>query len=584
LHPPTAFGKKESVFVRLKDNHQFQLLNDVEVSDLSAAVDGLRKQYAEGATRILDEVPKVEALKVGQRVWYPRSNEGQKEGRIIHLEKKKVVVRRLDDAGGRTDQLALDQVRLPIGLANSGPPSKYTGKNYRLARDHHRRTTSAVLALLRGVDSDNAMCGTQYLFSRHKLLLHVEGLPARVEPGKTYTVSIVNLTDKKCKASRLSIWIGVRGPELQGGAAVPDENTCSWSYEVKVNIAGEYVLDVRLLHWDGHLDFDMEQCKFTKGLAYDMTTATVVHTEPRNKGRFYGNERACCELCTRMAPFNGCKYWTWWSLEAPGGKKHLDKPKCALFSKIGKSSTDETEAKENKIVSGVARTEEVKMYLGSAMPFHYKWCRREDELVSLRFTAAEAADDADASAEPAAAGIGAELDGTVDVNTTPLCKGLAGGQATNAAGAALATSRHHGRWVSFEKKARAECNEGKWARSYEAWPCCHMMFQTYDPSHGGGWCWLGRKSKPVYNHCETCPIEPQYIETSSAGDSTAVAAPMSSPEPGMSGWYHWVPHECHYKILEQTEVQACMDTLQVKSVGIKGDSLIGCLEPAIKVQ
>ena len=39
---------------------------------------------------------------------------------------------------------------------------------------------------------------------------------------------------------------------------------------------------------------------FRPGVAYDLDDpeAVIVHTEPRNKGRFYGNQEACCELCT----------------------------------------------------------------------------------------------------------------------------------------------------------------------------------------------------------------------------------------------------------------------------------------------
>jgi hypothetical protein len=469
LADEAMFGKKENVFIRLTENKLFKKLSAEEVSELAAVVDELRQQYKDGTAVFQSDAPEQESLKIGQRVGYSTALD---LGRIIYIGET-ITVQKLGIGGFVTTSIERNAVRLPIGKGD-GPASKYKGNSYRLGRDHHHATVNAALSLLREVDSDNAMCGKQFIFSAHKLLLHVEGLPARVEPGKTYKISIVNLTNEPCKASRLSIWMGVRGPQLHGGAAVPDEESCSWSYELKVDIAGEYVLDVRLLHWDGHLDTDMKQCNNVDGMAYNMDEATVVHTEPRNKGRFYGNELACCELCTRMAPFNGCKYWTWWSLEAPGGKKHLDKPKCALFSAVGGSTTDPEEAKERKIISGVARTEAVKMYLGSSMPFHHKWCRREDEIVSTHFTAAEAADDADASAEPlAAAGIGAELDGTVDENTTPLCKGVAG-----EGGSTGVTTRFHGRWVSYEKKGRATCNDGEWARSMFAWPCCKMMFQV----------------------------------------------------------------------------------------------------------
>ena len=93
-------------------------------------------------------------------------------------------------------------------------------------------------------------------------LLHVHALPAKLLVGKTHRVRITSLTPTPCDASRLSIWVGVAGPELHGGVAVPDGQACAWSYDLNVGIAGEYQVDVRVLHWDGEIDVDMSGCHF----------------------------------------------------------------------------------------------------------------------------------------------------------------------------------------------------------------------------------------------------------------------------------------------------------------------------------
>jgi hypothetical protein len=96
------------------------------------------------------------------------------------------------------------------------------------------------------------------------------------------------------------------------------------------------------------------------------------------------------------------------------------------------------------------------------------------------------------------------------------------------------------------------------------------LLQKYNEAKGGSWCWLGRKSSPMYDHCTTCPIEPQYIEVTSAAAVTAGNAKAVAADPGLSGWYYWVPYSCHYRVLERSELVSCMNERQISKVGIHG--------------
>ena len=177
--------------------------------------------------------------------------------------------------------------------------------------------------------------GIGHLYSRRNILL-AASIPQEITTStkggaSSRTIRIDNvlpeLVEKDYKppptttndCSLLTIWVRVNGPEIFAGSAVAvlDESSskCHWEFAFDLRVPGDYQVDIKLLVWNGNAPVRFvksgkteSQCDTYPGGAevIDDNNGTIAH------GGFLGFKlydapRACCEICTRLAPY--CTAW-----------------------------------------------------------------------------------------------------------------------------------------------------------------------------------------------------------------------------------------------------------------------------------
>uniref|UniRef100_A0A7S4KAF2 Uncharacterized protein n=1 Tax=Odontella aurita TaxID=265563 RepID=A0A7S4KAF2_9STRA len=201
-----------------------------------------------------------------------------------------------------------------------------------LPRPTTNEERSAALSYLRSLqaryDAQNishafAMRGNGWLYKEHRLLLALQ-LPGEILMGNN-VLYITDVSGEKCDPDLIYIWVRIAGPEIFSGAAKPlgkagsGKRQCAWTFDFEMRIAGPYIVESKLLHWDPLASFDHGKCKTTTEVppelsnpAYPPDNVSYPYYRAVDGFKFYDGMNTCCEVCTRTP---GCVRWSIPALE-----------------------------------------------------------------------------------------------------------------------------------------------------------------------------------------------------------------------------------------------------------------------------
>ena len=134
-----------------------------------------------------------------------------------------------------------------------------------------------------------------------------------------------------CNASKLELWVRIGGPDMFAGSAIPHATACSWTFPFQLERVGEYIVEAKLLMYNGLANVHPTNINYTVGNV-SMAESTAVLPIGSTHEDFIGNKMyssytACCEVCTRVP---GCILWAFPTADNLDG--------CQLFFDDSKSS------------------------------------------------------------------------------------------------------------------------------------------------------------------------------------------------------------------------------------------------------
>jgi hypothetical protein len=162
------------------------------------------------------------------------------------------------------------------------------------------------------------MRGVGYVWSRHKVVLAALLPSSTKSPGRR-TVQIFNtVSETAVNCTQWTIWVRVNGPEIFAGSAQAVNNTgvlfpgqdCHWEFPFDLQVPGDYVVDVRLLVFNGKAPPQGASVGALCETQQNFDMLSQIDAHPLSTGflgfKFYSPMESCCEICTRE-PL--CRYW-----------------------------------------------------------------------------------------------------------------------------------------------------------------------------------------------------------------------------------------------------------------------------------
>ena len=209
--------------------------------------------------------------------------------------------------------------------------------------------------------------GTTWLKENLNLILEVDH--PTVHGAGDYELFIHPVSKQMtCNASKLELWVRIGGPDIFAGSAIPDINSCSWTFPFTLEQTGEYIVEVKTLMYNGRAEVHPKQCQY---LNVNVSQADLP-LNASNVGfqgvKLYAPYEGCCEVCTRVP---GCTLWSFPTLDQVEG--------CQLFFGTSNSSVVRLPRKVsgrqlsaifgNEPAVGYPRNEDAAYYLGCGLSF-----------------------------------------------------------------------------------------------------------------------------------------------------------------------------------------------------------------------
>jgi hypothetical protein len=126
--------------------------------------------------------------------------------------------------------------------------------------------------------------------------------------------ALEDATQVRDDCHRLDVWVRVRGPEIMAGSAKAiqpedEKEHCYWVFDFDLRVAGDYVVESKVLLWDGDIAHDgSNKCQVEKGNVSD----AILEAYPVRAGfrgfKLYNPQDTCCEVCARQKD-PPCRYW-----------------------------------------------------------------------------------------------------------------------------------------------------------------------------------------------------------------------------------------------------------------------------------
>ena len=165
---------------------------------------------------------------------------------------------------------------------------------------------------------------------------------------KSIEIGNINPAIKRCNASKVQLYVEILGNEILGGIAYPrlysEKYPCNWYFPFNITISGKYIVNVRLLYWNGQSEFNNDKCYNIENIGWrslhnhnnnnsnklnNVFNDVSVSLRIDSRSKFYDRAYSCCEWCTRMGPYI-CKYWM--SGDKLNSKTHMHVgQRCIMF-------------------------------------------------------------------------------------------------------------------------------------------------------------------------------------------------------------------------------------------------------------
>lgn len=155
--------------------------------------------------------------------------------------------------------------------------------------------------------------GLGWLYQKKGIVLTAIIPDSPISVGK-HSVSIWNVGANRIDCHSLTIWVRVSGPEIFAGTAhainstSDKSDTCHWSFALDIRISGHYLVDAKVLVWNGKAPVDPQECSLTKPSKHTVEKMlSHRHRERVTSFKFEEPQYTCCEICTRVPH---CVYWS----------------------------------------------------------------------------------------------------------------------------------------------------------------------------------------------------------------------------------------------------------------------------------
>mmetsp|Transcript_15140 Transcript_15140/g.31211 ORF Transcript_15140/g.31211 Transcript_15140/m.31211 type:complete len:697 (-) Transcript_15140:1269-3359(-) len=189
-----------------------------------------------------------------------------------------------------------------------------------------------------GIGRNWHLRGIAYLYEHQQILLAGQYLTEQKNGGQTqHYIRIDNVYPHRTKTAasdsseceKLFMWIRVTGTEIFAGKprAVPGQ-PCHWRFDFDLQIAGEYHVDAKVLMWNPSRELT-QTCTAQEGTV----PTEIVHSYPQHGGfkgfKMYDAAATCCEACTRQRD-PPCRYWSTHPDKLPNAARHVHNG-CELY-------------------------------------------------------------------------------------------------------------------------------------------------------------------------------------------------------------------------------------------------------------
>tara|TARA_B110000211_G_scaffold4648_1_gene5214 strand:- start:265 stop:1980 length:1716 start_codon:yes stop_codon:yes gene_type:complete len=228
-----------------------------------------------------------------------------------------------------------------LNLAESAiPPLNNYKFEYDMIRSHVVNKTS---------ESAWSMRGIGWLKEEKGLMFAIDTKPSPQIIGE-HSIFIRETSGFNCEVELYDIWVRVSGSSLFAGLAKPSKTgKCAWEFTFIVEKPGTYVVESKMIMYNGVVDHHEHKCQIEKKEDINMT-----NTFSLTGWKFYATEKSCCEACSRLG-LTKCTQWQTPSIEQkPGEVCSFQKPHLRQLKKI---------------TYGHSRAEPVPKFLGCGWSF-----------------------------------------------------------------------------------------------------------------------------------------------------------------------------------------------------------------------
>jgi len=360
-----------------------------------------------------------------------------------------------------------------------------------------------------------SMRGVGWLKEQHDLILSI--LPFNEDSlsiGK-HTVQIQDrgFSTTSCNASLISIWVRVSGSSIYAGLAVPHPTKCSWEFSFLIDEPGTYVIEAKLLMYNGNVDHNFDLCN----IQHNTNTPDFGEFFSLTGWKFYDNVRSCCEACTRLGK-SRCTRWTSPPITPKSGEV------CSF-----EIPPHARQLKQKTITSGTPRNEQIPSFLGCGWSF---WLTYQ---------------------YPCFHGLNDDIIGSgMNITFNRALRKVPLTHATLPLCSTAEENEPYGRWVQNNS---LNCGpiiyDPKFSHNFKI-----IEFDGSNPH-----CWHRDSIANVGKHC---------VETG-CGKWITQAWKSHMADSIFEGF--WKPYRCQYKLFTDKELQQCFDDKKIKSITTDGASI-----------